>query len=147
MEACPEQIEDTEPVTVERFFARLRSDLEKRGLDYANMPAYTREGGKPDCFVTLDQFELWAAQASLIGALIPYRLDMPAEPNYCHDCRQGFKQDMERAGKCKFPNTRFERVRTSGEDPGVVEFEVIGVSRSKQVAITEAQELSLLPEV
>lgn len=98
----------------------------------------TPVGSAPPCFRHSDtSYDAWLASASLLGALVPYRYDMPAEPNYCHDCVARHKQRAQAAGVCMFPNTRFEKRRTIiRDDQGkTTEIEVVGVSRSKTVAL------------
>jgi hypothetical protein len=93
-------------------------------------------------------FDTWLSSASLLGATVPYRYDMPAEPNYCWDCTPAFKREAMAAGTCRFPNTRFERTQTviRDEQKKIIEIEVVGISRSKQAVVAEAQLQSLLPE-
>lgn len=141
-------IADTAAVTPERFYARLRNELRVRGIDYDALPRITQEGDAPACYERFDlDFDLWLSSASLLGATVPYRYDMPAEPNYCYDCTLQFKHEAMAAGVCRFPNTRFERAYGTIRDAGhkVIEIEIVGISRSKETVIEEAQLRSLLP--
>jgi hypothetical protein len=139
----------TAAVTPARFYARLRTELSRRGVLYEQLPKFTEEGDAPPCFEEFRvPFDAWLSSASLLGATVPYRYDMPAEPNYCWDCTPAFKRDATAAGKCLFPNTRFEKTQTviRDEQKKIIEVEVVGISRSKQAVIAEAQLQSLLPE-
>jgi hypothetical protein len=133
-----QSIRDAPAASPLRFYARLRHELELRGIDYDRLPKLTPEGESPPCFESVGTpFEAWLASASLLGATVPYRFDMPAEPNYCHDCTAAHKQKAQAVGVCLFPNTRFERVQTVvRDDEGKnIEVEIVGISRSKTVAI------------
>lgn len=136
-------------VTPARFYARLRMELARRGVVYEQMPKFTEEGDSPPCFDHFRvPFDAWLSSASLLGATVPYRYDMPAEPNYCWDCTVAHKREAQAAGTCRFPNTRFEKTQTVIRDEGkkIIEVEVVGISRSKQAVIAEAQLQSMLPE-
>lgn len=135
--------------TAQRFYARLRHELSIRGIDYDTMPRLTSEGDAPKCFQKFKApFSEWLASASLVGATVPYRYDMPAEPNYCWDCTRRFKAKAVAAGTCNFPNTKFEPVQIVISEEGGKEIEVsiVGVSRSKDAAVQAAQLVSLLPD-
>lgn len=141
-------ISDTAPVTPARFYARLKNDLAIRGVRYESLPKFTQEGDAPACFEYFHvPFDLWLSSASLLGATVPYRYDMPAEPNYCYDCDLRFKKEAIAAGVCNFPSTRFERAHGTirGGGQKIVEVEVVGISRSKESVVEEAQLRSLLP--
>lgn len=143
-------IADTQPLSAARFFARLRTELADRSIDYNSMPKFTVEGGTPPCFaIKHADFAAWAAMASHLGAAVNYRLDMPAEPNYCVDCTRRLKATAVKAGACLFPQTRFEAVRTSETANGktLIEYEIQGCSRSKEIAIRDAEERSLLDDL
>lgn len=141
---------DTQPLSAARFFARLRTDLADRGINYNTLPKFTPEGAAPPCYTMRgDDFDLWLAMASHLGAAVTYRADMPAEPNYCLDCQRHFKAQAVAAGKCLFPRVTFEGVRTSETVNGktIIEYEIVGLSRSKELAIQHAQEASMLEDV
>lgn len=130
-------VKDAPAASPVRFYARLRRDLEDRGIDIDTLPRLTPEGGRPPCFETKAAYEAWLACASLLGATVPYRFDMPAEPNYCYDCHAKFKRACVAAGICNFPKVRFETRQTVVQDDEGkgIEIEQVGVSRSKMVAI------------
>lgn len=89
----------------------------------------TRPSGGPPCYRAADtNYQDWLSQASLAYETLPYRLSMPAEPNYCHDCTKGFKKDMVAIGACLFPDVTFEKIKDLGEPV------VVGVSRGPEVA-------------
>ena len=141
------KIADTDAVTPERFYARLRNELRLRGVNYDALLKITQEGDSPACFDRFDlDFDLWLSSASLQAATVPYRYDMPAEPNYCYDCTLTFKQQAMAAGVCRFPHTRFERVHGTIRDGGkkAVEIEIVGISRSLEQVVEDAQLRSLL---
>jgi hypothetical protein len=136
-------IAETAAATAPRFYARLRTELAKRGLSYAALPKFTQEGDTPPCFKAADvPFEMWLSSASLLRATVPYRFDMPAEPNYCYDCRSAFKQAAVKAGTCQFPHLKFERVQTVIRDERQPTFEVetVGVSRNPELIYEEDDE-------
>lgn len=145
----PPSIAMTGPQTVARFYMRLRSDLYARGLDYDRMAKFTTVDDEPPCFTAnKTSFAAWAAQASLIGATVPYRLDFPAEPNYCHDCTRDFQRRAVADGVCQFPHLKFEKTETLLKAHGrtTIEVEIIGIARNREIAIAQAQERSLLEE-
>lgn len=126
-----------------RFYARLRHELEIRGINYDGLPKLTKEGESPPCFSLVGaSFDAWLSNAGMLGALVPYRFDMPAEPNYCVDCTPEFKHKAMAAGVCRFLNTRFEKSRTVVQDDEGkhTEVEVLGVSRSPLVGIDPVRE-------
>lgn len=124
---APEIVRQAPPASPLRFYARLRHQLESRRIDYDALPRLTPEGGSPPCFKRMRvSFDAWLGSASLLGATIPYRYDMPAEPNYCHDCTAEFQKFAKARGMCQFPHTRFETVHAA-------ETEKIGVSRPPNV--------------
>lgn len=141
-------IADTTPVTPARFYARLRNQLQMRGIDYDALPRLTPEGDTPRCFTYFQvPFDRWLSSASLLGATVPYRFDMPAEPNYCFDCQLKTKKEAIKAGVCNFPGVRFERLLTTirGGERKIVETEIVGVSRNVEYVISEADLRRLLP--
>ena len=137
-------------VTPARFYARLKIELFKRGVLYDQLPKYTVEGDAPPCYTEFGvPFHAWLSSASLLGATVPFRYDMPAEPNYCWDCTVNHKRAAMAAGVCRFPNTRFEKTQTvirDNEGKKIIEVEVVGISRSRQAVVAEAQLRSMLPE-
>lgn len=137
----------TDAVSPARFYARLRELLTARGFDYDALPRLTKEGDSPACFEAANlPFDAWLSSASQVGALVPYRFDMPAEPNYCHDCRADFRRESIANGTCRFPNTRFEKQQVVIQEgrAKVIETEVVGVSRSRDLAIEAARRISQL---
>lgn len=132
----PTSIAATEAVTAARFHARHRNELQRRGVVPTQLPRLTKDGETPPCFKLADvSYDEWLASASLLGATVPYRYDMPGEPNYCWDCTADFKCRAKKAGVCQFPGTRFERVQTviRDEHKKVVEVEVVGISRRRHI--------------
>ena len=138
----PAIVRDAPAASPLRFYARLRHELERRGVDYDRLPRATPEDRHPPCFESKTVYDEWLAAASLLGATVPYRYDMPAEPNYCWDCTPEFKRSSVAAGTCQFPHTRFEKSRTVITDKGkrVVETEGMGVGRRPLVALVLAKE-------
>lgn len=134
---APAIVREAPPTSPLRFYARLRHQLELRGLDYDALPRLTEPGKAPPCFSRFRvPFDAWLASASMLGATVPYRSDMPGEPNYCRDCTVKFKAFAEKRGACVFPGTKFEHVHTlaPGEDGRKVpEVEVVGASRPPRV--------------
>lgn len=129
-------IAETAAATAPRFYARLRTELAKRGISYADLPKFTSEGQSPPCFTEAKvPFDMWLSSASLLRATVPYRFDMPAEPNYCYDCRSAFKKAAIKARTCLFPHSKFERVQTVIRDERRPSFEVetVGVSRNPEL--------------
>lgn len=126
---------DTEKATADRFYARLRSDLTKRGL-HGSVDGNAKH---PPCFATQAAYEGWLANASLVGAMVPYRYDAPAVPNYCYDCRAAFKREMLMEGRCQFPGTRFEPVQIVVQEGQrkAIEVTIVGVSRSEERQVTK----------
>ena len=113
----------------ERFVERLNRQLRKIGIVVEKLPVKTRPSGGPPCFRMSDtSYQDYLTQASVAFETLPYRLDMPAEPNYCHDCTKEFKADMVRLNACIFPGTKFEEIKEFGEPT------VVGVSHSPDVA-------------
>lgn len=113
----------------ERFVDRLNRQLRKIGVVVEGMPVKTRPSGGPPCFRAADtNYQDWLAQASVAYETLPYRLSLPAEPNYCHDCTKPFKREMVALGACLFPDVTFEKVKEFGEPT------VVGVSHSPDVA-------------
>lgn len=142
-------IAETQAATAQRFYARLRHELAVRGVDYDSLPKLTPEGDVPRCYSAFKApFSDWLASASLVGATVPYRYDMPAEPNYCYDCTRRFKARAVAARVCNFPNAKFEPVQIVISEEGGKETEVsiVGVSRSLTEVIASARLSSLLPD-
>ena len=110
---------------------RLNQQLQSIGVVVEEMPVKTRPGGGPPCFrVAGTSYKDWLAQASVAPEL-PYRLSMPAEPNYCRDCTKEFQAEMTGVNACLFPNVTFESVKELGES------DVVGMSRGPGVAPEE----------
>lgn len=113
----------------ERFVDRLNRQLRKIGIVVEGMPVKTRPSGGPPCFRAVGtNYQEWLAQASLAYETLPYRLSLPAEPNYCHDCTPEFKAEMMRLKACLFPDVTFESTKEFGESV------TVGMSRSPDVA-------------
>jgi hypothetical protein len=113
----------------EKFMERLNRQLRRIGLVVEELPVKTRPSGGPPCFRAAGaSYKDWLAQASVSYETVPYRLSMPAEPNYCHDCHRAFRDEMIADGTCLFPNTRFEVVKELGEP------DTVGMCRSPDVA-------------
>lgn len=128
-ESIPSTVDRSGAGSPERFVERLNRQLRKIGIVVERTPAKTRPSGGPLCFrMSGVSYRDWLAQASIAYETLPYRLSMPTEPNYCHDCTPAFKEDMEALGACIFPNTRFEEVKELGESV------VVGISRGPEVA-------------
>lgn len=114
----------------EKFFVKLKRRLSSIGVRYEKLTKLTADGDSPPCFkIAGADYDEWLAAASLTSD-VPYRYDMPAEPNYCRDCTVGFRGRAIRAGACRFSNLRFEIASSNGEK------EVVGVSRSPTVIPT-----------
>jgi hypothetical protein len=142
-------IASTEAVTPARFMARLRHELDRRGISHGTLPRLTAPGETPPCFkLSGANYDQWLATASLLGATVPYRYDMPGEPNYCWDCTSAFKGKAKAAGVCRFPGTRFERVQTviRDEQKKVIEVEIVGISRRKHLQFEGSRIDELLRE-
>lgn len=120
--------------TPEKYFTKMKRRLANIGVRYERLEKYTVEGGAPPCFSEFGvDFNAWLAAASITSFIpsgVPYRYDMPGEPNYCHDCTIMFKQKAKLAGACRFPDVVFETRISNGEP------EIVGVSRSPEVAPT-----------
>jgi hypothetical protein len=114
------------------FRVKLRGNLAKMGIDMERLDYRTEPGRSPPCFeIRGASYRDWedtahAAACASNELSIPIRLDLPAEPNYCHDCTADFKNRALKTGSCLFPNTKFE-VRTA-----LGEKETVGVSRSRE---------------
>lgn len=135
-------VAQTSAATAERFYARLRHELNRRGVDYDALPRLTDPGSSPPCFDHMDvSYEAWLASASLLGATVPYRYDMPAEPNYCWDCTERYKKDAETAGVCRFRHVHFEHTQTvvNAGKKKLIEREFVGISRNRLLNIGDAQ--------
>jgi hypothetical protein len=136
---APAIVRDAPPASPLRFYARLRHQLESRGVNYDGLPRYTEPGQSPPCFKTLRvPFDAWLSSASMLGATVPYRYGMPGEPNYCYDCTKQFKAFAEKRGACKFPGTRFEHFRTlptDSEGRRIPEVEILGVTRAERLTV------------
>ena len=117
----------------QEFLANLKEKMESKLINYELLPKVTNAESPPDCFVwtfgdsgiARREYRAWLGLA--VDADVPYRFDMPGEPNYCHDCTATHKAAAVRAGRCGFPNTTFEVARYLGEK------ETVGVSRSVSV--------------
>lgn len=57
------------------------------------------ESGKPACFASQEQWDAWrhAARRSKVSEV----------SGYCTDCTVEFQAEMVRAGRCRWPSTRF----------------------------------------
>jgi hypothetical protein len=134
---APAIVREAPPASPLRFYARLRHQLESRNIDYDALPRLTEPGQSPPCFRRLRvSFDSWLASASMLGATVPYRYGMPAEPNYCWDCTRQFQQVAQELGVCKFPGTRFEHSRTLSPDADgrrIPETEVLGIHRAPRL--------------
>lgn len=107
---------------------RLNRQLRKIGVVVEEMPVKTRPSGGPPCYRKAGtSYRDWLAQASTTTEL-PYRLSMPAEPNYCHDCTAQFQREMTAVGACLFPAVTFEPNKELGE------VDIVGMSRNESVA-------------
>lgn len=116
----------------EKFFVKLKRRLSSLGVRYERLTKKTEPGEAPPCFKIAGasegqtDYEMWLTMASLTSD-VPYRYDMPGEPNYCRDCTVHFRHKAIQAGRCIFPNVIFETANNNGEK------EVVGVSRSPRV--------------
>lgn len=111
----------------EKYFVKLRRSLSAIGVRYERLTKKTPEGETPSCFKFAGaDYNAWLTAASLTSD-VPYRYDMPGEPNYCRDCTVQFRHRARLAGKCQFDNVFFETALSNGEK------EVVGVSRSPVV--------------
>lgn len=107
---------------------RLHRQLRKIGVIVEGLPVKTRPTGGPPCFRhTETSYKDWLAQASISYETVPYRLSMPAEPNYCRDCIAPFKAEMQGIGACIFPEVKFEPTKEFGESV------VVGICRAPEV--------------
>ena len=80
----------------------------------------TNPGDHPPCFSGKRQYVNWLeAKASYAPRARP---DFPAEPNYCRDCSECFRDKMIEANRCLFPETIFKEVRDADDDPELVGF-------------------------
>ena len=119
----------------EKFFIKLKRRLSNLGVRYERLTKKTPEGQAPPCFKLngakqgQSDYEMWLTMASLTSD-VPYRYDMPGEPNYCRDCTVQFRERAQKAGSCIFGNVVFETASNNGEK------EVVGVSRSPTVIPT-----------
>jgi hypothetical protein len=110
----------------ETFFQKLDERLAAVGIDYKQLDSKTDMTSPPPCFVrNRTSYTEWLRFAST--GKVPLRMDMPGEPNYCHDCTPEFKIQSMRDGSCLFPNTRFEHRKELDERT------TCGVSRSPDV--------------
>lgn len=118
----------------EKYFTKMKRRLANIGVRYERLKKYTEEGQSPACFAAFKVgFDEWLSAASITSFIpsgVPYRYDMPGEPNYCHDCTIMFKRKAQLAGACRFPNVVFETRISNGEP------EIVGVSRSPEIAPT-----------
>jgi hypothetical protein len=119
----------TDP-SIPMFYEKLRARLQIVGVDLDQLDYKSDPDSPPPCFTANGaDFAEWLKCAS-VGS-IPLRMDMPGEPNYCNDCTPEFKLKEVRAGRCMFPQTRFEFRKEIGESG------TVGVSRSVKVAPAE----------
>ena len=118
-----------------KVFENLRKSLAEKGVNYDNLPKASSIDNPPACFLyrangchqrAVDDYVAWLRVAAETSD-IPYRMDMPAEVNYCRDCTPAFKKEACAADKCGFPNVTFEMVPVMGEK------ELVGVSRGAPV--------------
>lgn len=131
-DSVPSEVDKSGLGNPEALIERLNRQLRAVGIRIEREPVKTRPSGGPPCFRAAGaNYREWLAQASLSYDTLPYRLDMPAEPNYCHDCVAGFKAEMLRINACIFPHVDFETIKDLGEPA------VVGVSRSPEVAPDE----------
>lgn len=129
--SVPAGLDRSGPGSPEAFTERLNKQLRDVGIVVEEMPVKTRPSGGPPCYrVAGTSYRDWLAQAS-VAPEVPYRLSMPAEPNYCRDCTKQFQTEMVAVGACLFPNVTFESVKELGE------VDVVGMSRSPGVAPEE----------
>ena len=123
--AVPQLQKEVDQVSA-RFFARLYARLADMGIDVDSLDAKAGPDGPP-CFQLFGtSYSEWLRSASSTD--LPIRIDMPAEPNYCHDCTATLRTHAIRNGVCLVPHTRFEHRR------GISGDEMVGVSRSRQVS-------------
>jgi hypothetical protein len=117
------------------YMTRLKQELKKYGIDLSKLPGKTSVANPPPCFVAADcEYEEWLSAASVTDkAMPPVRLDMPGEPNYCHDCTPEFRGKAMANGTCLFTNVRFE----SRKDWLTKEREMVGISRSRLVTAAD----------
>lgn len=111
----------------EKFFVKLKRRLSSIGVRYEKLTVLTPPGESPPCFkIAGASYDDWLTAASLTSD-VPYRYDMPGEPNYCRDCTVEFRGRAIKAGACRFSNVLFEIASSNGEK------EIVGVSRSPKV--------------
>lgn len=118
------------------FFKRLNAKLRKLGIN----PPDTKTGvdGTPPCFTLIgSSYSEWLVAAS--ESLPPLRLDMPGEPNYCHDCLPAMRDFAHKHGACLFPHVAFETRTCEGETS------VVGITRAPTVKLTPTLEVPLSP--
>jgi len=138
----PEEKPAREPLMVtfrkrepQEFYDELRAKLAKKGVDLDKVPHLSSINDPPACFrlaykdykedVLLHAWHEWLGCS--VATDLPYRFDMPGEPNYCRDCPTKFKLRAHGEGACGFPGVRFEVVESFGEK------ETVGVSRAPEV--------------
>jgi len=115
--------------SADKAYTKLRRKLSNIGVRVEYLTTKTDDHESPPCFKLANtSFKEWLEAASLTD--LPYRFSMPGEINYCRDCLPAFKAMAHASNACLFPQTTFERVRTFDEK------ELVGVSRSKEVAPT-----------
>ncbi len=108
---------------------RLNRKLRAVGIVVEGAQVKTRPSGGPPCFrLGGASYKDWLSQASVEFDTLPYRLSMPAEPNYCRDCTPAFKAQMLKINACIFPSVTFEEVDELGERA------LVGMSRNPDVA-------------
>jgi hypothetical protein len=138
----PEERPAREPLMVtfrqrapQEFYEELRAKLARKGVDLSKVPHLSDIDNPPACFrhayrdypedALMHAWHEWLGCA--VGTDLPYRFDMPGEPNYCRDCPVKFKMEAHAAGQCSFPSVRYEVVESFGEK------ETVGVSRAPEV--------------
>lgn len=117
------------------FYEELRAKLLRKDVDLDRIPHKSGINNPPSCFryayrdypedVLMHAWHEWLGCA--VATDLPYRFDMPGEPNYCRDCPVKFKMECHEAGQCGFPGVRYEVVESYGEK------ETVGVSRAPEV--------------
>lgn len=125
----PSEVDRPGSGSPERFVERLNRQLRKIGIKVETLPKKSSPAGGPPCFRMVGaSYRAWLEQASVSYETVPYRLTMPAEPNYCRDCTPTFHREMVAVKACIFPDTVFEEAKVLGEP------EIVGAERSQTVA-------------
>lgn len=121
------------------FFRRLHEHLSRLAIE----PVETKTGGpesreSPPCFEMVGvSYTDWLAAAC--ESMPPIRLDMPGEPNYCHDCTAQMHAIAKARGTCLFPHAVFEERAMDGE------VQVVGITRAATVWVTPELEVRCSP--